>query len=64
MIYSMVVFQILRFFCMISLENYLSRKAILADATIVTFVGSFSFLLKPKNRFISSHLQYSLPLYV
>lgn len=43
---------ILRFFCMHSLENYLSWKAILADLTVVTFVGSFSYLLKPKNRFV------------
>ena len=43
---------ILRFFCMHSLENYLSWKAILADATIVTFAGAFGYLLKPKNRFI------------
>lgn len=43
---------ILRFFCMHSIENYLSIKAILADLTIVLFIGSFSFLFKPKNRFI------------
>ena len=42
----------LRFFCMHSLENYLSWKAILADATVVTMIGSFNYLLKPKNRFI------------
>lgn len=43
---------VLRFFCMHSLENYLSWRAILADSVIVTLVGSFGYLLKPKNRFI------------
>ena len=42
---------ILRFFCMHSIENYLSWKAILADTTIVTMIGSFVYLFKPKNRF-------------
>ena len=42
---------ILRFFCMHSIENYLSWKAILADATITIAIGSFGYLLKPKNRF-------------
>ena len=42
---------ILRFFCMKSLENYLSLKAILADLVVTMFIGSFSFLFKPKNRF-------------
>ncbi|MBQ6538768.1 MAG: sulfatase-like hydrolase/transferase [Bacilli bacterium] len=41
---------LLRFFCMHSLENYLSIRAIIADAMIVTLVGSFGYLLKPKNR--------------
>ena len=42
---------ILRFFCMHSLENYLSWKAILADTVIATTIGAFGYLLKPKNRF-------------
>lgn len=42
---------ILRFFCMHSLENFLSWKAILADSIVVILVGSFGYLLKPKNRF-------------
>ena len=41
----------LRFFCMNSIENYLSFKAILADTIVAMFIGAFSFLLKPKNRF-------------
>ncbi len=41
---------ILRFFCMHTLENYLSVRAIIADAMIVTIVGAFGYLLKPKNR--------------
>ena len=43
---------LLRFFCMRSLENYLSWKAILADSIIVSIAGAFGYLLKPKNRFI------------
>lgn len=42
---------LLRFFCMHSLENYLSWKAILADTFVATLIGSFGYLLKPKNRF-------------
>ena len=42
---------ILRFFCMHSLENFLSWKAIVADTAIVTAVGSFAYLFKQKNRF-------------
>lgn len=42
---------LLRFFCMHTLENFLSWKAILADTIIVTAIGSFGYLLKPKNRF-------------
>lgn len=42
---------ILRFFCMNTLENYLSIKAILADLAVVTVVGSFGYLFKQKNRF-------------
>ena len=41
----------LRFFCMHSIENYLSWKAILADTAVVTLLGSFVYLFKPKNRF-------------
>lgn len=42
---------ILRFFCMNTLENYLSWKAILADTVVAMAIGSFGYLLKPKNRF-------------
>lgn len=42
---------ILRFLTMHLLENYLSIKPILADTAIVVIVGSFGYLLKPKNRF-------------
>ena len=42
---------ILRFFCMHTIENYLSWKAVIADSIIVIFIGSFGYLLKPKNRF-------------
>ena len=48
---SLINSTILRFFCMNSIENYLSIKAILADLIVTTFIGSFSFLFKPKNRF-------------
>lgn len=43
---------LLRFFCMHSIENYLSWKAIIADTTVCMFIGAFGYLLKPKNRFI------------
>ena len=42
----------LRFFCMHSIDNYLSLKAILADTMVVVIIGSFVYLFKPKNRFI------------
>ena len=42
---------ILRFFTMHTLENYLAFKPILADLMILTIVGAFGYLLKPKNRF-------------
>lgn len=42
---------VLRFFCMHSIENYLSWKAILADTIVATLIGSFGYLIKPKNRF-------------
>jgi len=42
---------ILRFFCMHSLENFLSWKAVLADTAVVIALGSFCYLSKPKNRF-------------
>ena len=42
---------ILRFFCMHSVENYLSWKAVLADTVVVMIIGSFGYLIKPKNRF-------------
>lgn len=42
---------LLRFFTMPTLENYLSFKPILADLGIVLLLGSFSYLIKKKNRF-------------
>lgn len=42
---------ILRFFTMHTLENYLAIKPILADVAILVIVGSFGYLLRPKNRF-------------
>ena len=42
---------VLRFFCMHSLENYLSWKAILADTIVVMTIGAFGYLVKPKDRF-------------
>ena len=42
---------LLRFFCMHTVENFLSWKAILADLIVVTAIGSFGYLFKPKNRF-------------
>ena len=43
---------LLRIFCMHNLDNILSIKAIIADTAVVVAVGSFCYLLKPKNRFI------------
>lgn len=48
---SVINSTMLRFFCMNSIENYLSFKAVLADLVVASFIGSFSFLFKPKNRF-------------
>ena len=42
---------LLRFFCMRSIENYLSWKAIIADTFIAVFIGSFGYLFKPGKRF-------------
>lgn len=42
---------ILRFFCMHTIENYLSFKAILADLVVVSAIGSLGYLFKPKSRF-------------
>ena len=42
---------VLRFFCMHTIENYLSVKAIIADLTVAIIIGSFGYLCKPKNRF-------------
>lgn len=42
---------LLRFFCMHTLENFLSWKAVLADLIVVTTIGAFGYLFKPKNRF-------------
>ena len=40
----------LRLFCMHTIENLLSIRAILGDALVVVFVGAFGYLFKPKNR--------------
>ncbi|MDD5887955.1 MAG: LTA synthase family protein [bacterium] len=42
---------LLRYFCIHSLSNYLSIKALLGDLAVVIIVGSFGYLCKPKNRF-------------
>ena len=42
----------LRFFTMHTTENYLAFKPILADVAVLTIVGSFGYLFKPKYRFI------------
>lgn len=42
---------LLRFFCMHTVENYLSWKAILADLIVATTIGAFGYLFKPKHRF-------------
>ena len=42
---------LLRFFCMHTVENFLSWKAVLADLVVVTAIGAFGYLFKPKNRF-------------
>ena len=49
----------LRFFCMHSLENYLSIKAILADTVVAMFIGSFAYLIKGKNKF-TYYLAFSI----
>ena len=43
---------LLRFFCMHTLENYLAIKPIIADLAVITLIGAFGYLFKPKNRFI------------
>lgn len=43
---------LLRFFTMHTLENYLAFKPVLADISILVIIGSFGYLVKPKNRFI------------
>lgn len=42
---------LLRFFCIHTLNNFLSVKAIMGDLAIVIIVGSFGYLCKPKNRY-------------
>ena len=58
---------LLRFFCMNTIENYLSIKPIIADLAVVIIVGSFGYLLKPKNRFtyflIFDFLNYYSPIH-
>lgn len=41
----------LRFFCIHSMANYLSVKAIIGDLAIILILGSFGYLCHPKNRF-------------
>ena len=43
---------LLRIFTMPTMENYLSFKPIIADLAVVTIIGSFSYLLKGKKRYI------------
>ena len=40
----------LRIFCMHTIENLLSIRAILGDALVVVFIGAFGYLFKPKSR--------------
>ncbi len=42
---------ILRAFCMPTIDSIFSIQAILADTAVVVIIGSFGYLLKPKNRF-------------
>lgn len=42
---------ILRFFCIHTVNNYLSIKAIMGDLAVVLIIGAFGYLCKPKNRF-------------
>ena len=42
---------ILRYFCIHTLSNYLSIKAIMGDLALITIVGAFGYLCQPKNRF-------------
>lgn len=42
---------LLRFFTINSIENYLSIKPIIADLAVIIIIGSFGFLMKPKNKF-------------
>ena len=48
---SVIDATLLRFFCMRSIENYLSFHAVLADLVVAMTIGSFGYLLKPKYRF-------------
>ena len=41
----------LRFFCIHSISNYLSIKAIMGDLAVIVILGSFGYLCHPKNRF-------------
>ena len=41
---------ILRLFCIHSIENYLSIRAVISDAMVVILIGAFGYLLKPKSR--------------
>lgn len=42
---------LLRFFCLHTISNFLSIKAIMGDLAVVIIAGAFGYLCKPKNRF-------------
>ena len=42
---------LLRFFCIQTVSNFLSIKAIMGDLAVISIVGAFGYLCKPKNRF-------------
>ena len=42
---------LLRILTMQTWENFFSIKAIIADTAVVTLIGAFGYLFKPKNRF-------------
>lgn len=41
----------LRFFCIHTVANYLSIKAVMGDLAIIIILGAFGYLCHPKNRF-------------
>ncbi len=42
---------LLRFFSIQTVSNFLSIKAIMGDLAVISIVGAFGYLCKPKNRF-------------